>query len=133
MVLIGLVLLIAAGAVGVDIAAQNDIGLDIDAFGHTFATTVGGVLVTGVVIGLAGAVGVLLMTQGTSRLRRARRESRATSDERDRLAAAYVQEHQAAPHVSPDDADTVDLRDRVRAREEMRDERSAERGSVTTF
>jgi len=133
MALIGLVLLIAAAAVGVDIAAQNDISLDIDAFGQTFATTAGGVLVAGVVIGLVGALGLLLMTHGVSRRRRVRRESRMTTEERDRLAAAYVHEHEAAPHVSPDDADAIDLRDRVRAREERREDTTLDRDRITTF
>jgi hypothetical protein len=77
----------------------------------------------------------LLITQGTSRVRRVRRESKATVEERDRLAAAYVQEHQAGAHVSPDDADTdaVDLRDRVRAREEASSEGSIDRDRVSTF
>ena len=95
MVLIGVVLLIAAGAVGIDIAAENDAALTIDAFGRTFDTTVGGAIVTGIVIGLVAALALLLITQGTSRVRRVRRESKATVEERDRLAAAYIQEHQA--------------------------------------
>lgn len=142
MLLIGLVLLAAAAAVGIDIAAENNFTVDVDVFGHTFESSAAQIMVAGVVIGLVAALGLLLLVHGTTRMRRIRRETRATTAERDRLAAAYVQEHRTAPHVDPADVDgdEIDLRDRIRAREEARDDETEtrsdtryDRDHITTF
>ncbi len=105
MVLIGLVLLAAAAVFGIDIAAQNLASLDVDLFGQTFATTP------------AAVFGLMMVRDGTIRLRRRRATVRETAAERDRLAAAYVAEHQVEPER--DNRDDVDLRERPRDREQV--------------
>src|SRR5438067_9076086 len=55
MVLIGFVLVAAAAVVGIDVAAQNNFAVDMDAFGQVMSTTAAGVFVAGLVTGLAAA------------------------------------------------------------------------------
>ena len=121
MALIGLVLLAAAAAFGIDVAAQNFFDLDVEVFGRTFATSPSAVFVAGVVTGLVGVAGVFLLTDGIRRRRRIRGERRATVAERDRLAAAYEAEHPEVGRTPVRDADTVDIRDRDRVSERASD------------
>ena len=93
MALIGFVLIAAAAVVGVDLAAQNDFAVQIDAFGQMISTTAAGMFVAGVVIGLAAALGMMLFRDGFIRTRRARAEARETRLERERMATAYEREH----------------------------------------
>ena len=120
MVLIGFVLMAAAAVVGVDIAAQNDFAIDIDAFGHLFSTSASGVFVVGAVTGLAAAGGMLLFRDGLIRANRARSERHAVMAERERMAAAYAREHGIERREG--EPLEIDLRDR-----ELEPER------VTTF
>jgi uncharacterized membrane protein YciS (DUF1049 family) len=93
MALIGFALIAVAAVIGIDITAQNNFAVDIDAFGHLLSTTAAGVFVAGVVAGLAAAVGIMMFRDGLVRSRRTRAESRATAAERERMASAYAREH----------------------------------------
>jgi TRAP-type C4-dicarboxylate transport system permease large subunit len=119
MVLIGFVLIAAAGVVGIDVAAQNHFAIDVDAFGQMFSTSASAVFVAGVVTGLAACVGLMLFRDGFIRTRRARAEARQTRLERERMAAAYEREHGLERAGETRD---LDLR-----------ERDLDREHVTTF
>ena len=115
MVLIGFVLIAVAAVVGIDITAQNNFAVEIDAFGQILSTTAAGVFVAGLVTGLAAALGIMLFRDGFVRSRSARAESRASLAERDRMAAAYAREHGLDGRYG-DDRD-VDVTDRELDRE----------------
>src|SRR2546423_361615 len=103
MALIGLVLLAAAATFGIDLAAQNFVDIDIDAFGRTYGTNVSAVFVAGVVTGLVATIGTLMIVDGVRRRRRVRGEARQAAAERDRLAAAYAAEHPRPEPVAAHD------------------------------
>lgn len=118
MVLIGLVLLAAAAAFGIDIAAQNRFDIDVEVFGQTFASTPAAVFVAGAVTGMAAALAVFLLRDGMGRTRRRRATVRETTAERDRLAAAYAAEH-SEERADGRDRESIDVRDRDRDREHV--------------
>jgi uncharacterized membrane protein YedE/YeeE len=119
MLALGLILLIAAGGISVDIVLKNAASMDVSAFGQTISTTQGGLFVAGVVAGMVGVLGALMLTGGLARAGQRRAASRdleknleethgSTAQlkaERDRLAAE-VQGHRARQ------AETIDLTDR---------------------
>jgi uncharacterized membrane protein YedE/YeeE len=115
MLALGLILLIVAGGISVDIVLKNAASMDVSAFGQTISTTPGGLFVAGVVAGMVGVLGALMLTGGLARAgqrRAASRDLEATHGstaqlkaERDRLAAE-VQGHRARQ------AETIDLTDR---------------------
>ena len=115
MVLIGLALIAAAAVVGIDITAQNNFAVDIDAFGQLLSTSAAGVFVGGIVTGLVAAVGVMMLRDGLVRSRRTRAENKATVAERDRMAAAYAREHGLEGHHGENRE--LDLTDRELDRE----------------
>jgi len=124
MVLIGFALLAVAAVVGIDITAQNNFAIEIDAFGRILSTSASGIFVAGIVTGLAAAVGIMLMRDGLVRSRHARAQTKATVAERERMAAAYAREH--GLDGRRDD-------DRDRDREVDLTERDMDREHVTTF
>jgi flagellar biosynthesis/type III secretory pathway M-ring protein FliF/YscJ len=132
MALIGLLLIAAAAAVGIDIAAQNQFGIDIEAFNQVIATNASVVFIAGAVAGMAGALGVLLLVDGMARRRRLRAEKNEAIRERDRLASAYEAEHAEDRRSETVDStdESLDLRERERAR--VRD-RDGDREHITTF
>ena len=93
MVLIGFALIAVAAVVGIDITAQNNFAVEIDAFGRILSTTASGMFVAGIVTGLVAALGIMLLRDGLVRSRQARAHTKATVAERDRMAAAYAREH----------------------------------------
>ena len=116
MALIGFVLIGAAAVVGIDLAAQNDFAIEVDAFGQMISTTAGGMFVAGAVTGLAAALGMMLLRDGFIRTRRSRAVAREKVIERERMAAAYEREHGL---VHDDDERELDLRDRELDREHV--------------
>ncbi|HEX4821588.1 MAG TPA: hypothetical protein VFV00_15390 [Acidimicrobiales bacterium] len=120
MVLIGFVLIAAAAVIGIDITAQNNFAVEIDAFGQILSTTAAGMFVAGIVVGLAAAVGIMLMRDGMVRSRRARAQSKASIAERDRMAAAYAREHglEGRAREAREDGE-VDLTEREMDREHV--------------
>lgn len=131
MLIIGLVIIAAAAAVGIEITAMNNVSIDVDAFNQLYETSIAMVFVAGVVTALAAAVGVMLVRDGLVRSRRRRREAAEEDERRERHIAALEDEHaahrRAEVDTRTDAAAPVDLRDEV-ARDRDRD------GSrVTTF
>jgi hypothetical protein len=116
MAIIGFVLLAAAAVFGIEIAAMNDLTIDVDAFNQVYETSIAFLFVAGVITGLAGALGVMLIRDGLARRRRLRLEAREADELRERHIAQLEQEsaamHRDAVHANGDDG--VDLRDRDR-------------------
>lgn len=129
MVLIGFLLLAAAATVGIDVAMQNDAALNIDAFSQVFSTTPGGLFVAGAVAGIAASLGIIILRDGAVNRRANRLENRRLTNERDRLAAAYMQEH--SERVGENEE--IDLREREPANQYRRYERARSREGVTAF
>jgi hypothetical protein len=93
MVLIGLILLAAAVAAGVDVAVQNHAAtLTIQGAGQTATATPAEVLAGGVVCALVAVVGLLLIADGYRHRRRVRMEARTAVTQRDELAAQIDRE-----------------------------------------
>ena len=132
MVIIGLLLIAAAAAIGIEITAMNNVSIDIDAFNQVYGTTAAGVFVAGVVTALVAAIGVMLVRDGLVRRRRIRRERMVEEERHARHVAALEEEH-AALH-RPDGrerADTnIDLREQEAERERVEREREHH---VSTF
>ncbi len=95
MVIIGLLLLVAAGAVVIDVAVLNDQSINVDAFGSTFTTEIATVMVAGAIAALVGAVGVLMIVDGMRRRSRRRGEHRTAVHEQDRLSESLAEERAA--------------------------------------
>lgn len=129
MVIIGLVLIAAAAAVGIEITAMNNVSIDIDAFNQVYQTSASAVFVAGVVTALAAAIGIMLVRDGLSRRRRIHRERVEAEQRRERHIAALEDEHAATRRTATDtgerDGAHVDLRDES--------ERDREPDHVTTF
>jgi hypothetical protein len=106
MLIIGLILFGAAVAVGIDVAVINDAGVDVDAFGQMFSTTIGGAFVAGIVTAIVGCLGLLMISDGTARRRRLAHEAKAARMDR----------------VEHAERENVDLRDRPVTREVGPDE-----------
>ena len=116
MVIIGLVLIAAAAAVGIEITAMNNVSIDIDAFNQIYETSASALFVAGVVTALAGAIGVMLVRDGLVRRRRLHQE-RSLEEERHARHVAALEEEHAALHRRDGRADNIDLRDEEVARE----------------
>ena len=91
MVVLGLLLLLASGALTVGVVMQNTDAVSVAAFGQTATgLTIGGLFLAGVVIGAIAILGLTMILAGASR-RRARRiglkrQMRDVRDERETLA-----------------------------------------------
>jgi len=112
MLIIGLILFGAAVAVGLDVAAINNAGVDVEAFGRMFATTLGGAFVAGAVTAIVGCVGVLMITDGAARRRRLAHDAK--------MARTELAERDE--RIERTDRENVDLRDRPVTREVGADE-----------
>lgn len=97
MLILGVILIIAAVGVSLDVALKNTSALDVSAFGQTFSTNPGRLFVAAVAVGAVGVLGILLIAAGLGRARKRRatlkelRQTHGTTEqlqaERDRLAA----------------------------------------------
>jgi cytoskeletal protein RodZ len=99
MAVLGLLLLVSAVGLSLDIAIQNSSSISVDALGQTFTLSSGWLFMAGVITGAVGLLGLTLLFGGMARARRRRvalSESRDTSQElqadRDRLAAELAHE-----------------------------------------
>jgi len=128
MVIIGFVLLAAAAVFGIEIVAMNNVSIDVDAFNQVYETSLALVFVTGVVTGLAAALGLMLIRDGLARRRRRHHEAKQAEAHRERHIAALEEEHAAYRRTDGDgqDGEHRDLRDKVRDLDPDRDR-------VTTF
>src|SRR3954454_2722832 len=90
MIPLGLLLVIAAGVVGVAVALDNTDPTTVAAFGQSYDTTTTGVFLAGAVTGFVLMLGLALMTAAARRHRARRRvvrsEVRDAHSEREQLA-----------------------------------------------
>jgi hypothetical protein len=105
MAVLGLLLLVSAVGLGLDVVFQNTSSISVDALGQTFTLSSGRLFLAGVVTGAIGLLGATLLSDGMARARRRRAalaESRGASQElqadRDRLAAEL--DHERAGRTS---------------------------------
>jgi hypothetical protein len=105
MAVLGLLLLLSASGLSLDVAFQNTTSISVDALGQTFTISPGWLFVAGVITGAVGLLGVTLLVGGMARVRRRRvalAESRGTSQvlqaDRDRLTAEL--DHERAGRTS---------------------------------
>jgi uncharacterized membrane protein YciS (DUF1049 family) len=119
--IIGLLLLVAAVVVGIDIAAMNDQQVDLEAFNQVWTSSPAIAFVVGVVTALVGVLGLWLMFTGLRRSRVRGRERRAEMAERDRLADERRRELEAMSAAGQDDrtASSTEYVDSERDRERV--------------
>jgi hypothetical protein len=128
--ILGLLLLLAAGGLAVDVVLQNASSISVDAVGATFSISPGWLFVAGLATGAIAMLGVSLIVAGMARARR-RRSSLVNSRssvqdlqaERDRLAVQLERERAArtattagprrndGPAVHDDQSAVIDLAD----------------------
>lgn len=130
MAILGLLLLLAAGGLAVDVVVQNTSSISVEAVGTTFTMSPGWLFVVGLAAGVIGLLGVSLLAAGITRARRRRAalaESRNNLQdlqaERDRLAVELERQRAArtattvgprrhdGPAVDDDEAAVIDLAD----------------------
>jgi hypothetical protein len=94
MAVLGLLLVLCATGLTLDVGLQNTTSINVDAIGQTFTLSSGWLFVAAVITGVVGLLGVTMLLGGMARARRRRAaltESRGASEdlqtERDRLAA----------------------------------------------
>jgi hypothetical protein len=99
MAVLGLLLLLCATGLTLDVVFQNTSSINVDALGQTFTLSSGWLFVAAVVTGAVGLLGVTMLLGGMARARRRRAilaESRGSAHDlqtdRDRLAAQLDQE-----------------------------------------
>jgi hypothetical protein len=108
MAVLGLLLLLSAVGLSLDVVFQNTSSINVDALGQTFTLSSGWLFVAGVITGAVGLLGVTLLLGGMARARRRRvalAESRGSSQElqadRDRLAAELDHERAGRTSTAP--------------------------------
>lgn len=99
MAILGLLLLLAAGGLAVDMVVQNTSSISVDAVGQTFSLSPGWLFVAGAAAGAIALLGLSMLVGGMTRARRRRSTLRNTrssvqdlQDERDRLAVELERE-----------------------------------------
>src|SRR4051794_25801617 len=110
MTALGLAIMIVAGAVTLDVILENTRNTDASVVGQTISNVdLGGFFTAGVLVGIAGMIGLMLLLAGLARARRRRLERKELTrsyegtaahaetlqEERDRLAAELEQERSA--------------------------------------
>src|ERR1700724_2454197 len=106
MAVLGLLLILSAAGLGLDVVFENTSSIRVDTLGQTFTLSSGWLFVAGVITGAVGLLGVTLLFGGMARAARRRRvalaQSRGASEElkadRDRLAAEL--DHERAGRTS---------------------------------
>jgi hypothetical protein len=84
---LGLILLVAAGALTAAVVTSNTGAIDVDLWGVTISNlSLGVIFVAGMLTTLVGVAGIILMMGGLRRGRRLRRERRVLRRENERLA-----------------------------------------------
>lgn len=120
MIVLGLLLLIAAVAVGAAVAVANTAATSLEGFGYSLSgLTLGGIFLVGMALGALALLG-LLMLLGGARRRRAKRvaqrrevesvrsEQETLAEENARLQAELEQSRSVTPYPN-DAADRTDL------------------------
>jgi hypothetical protein len=108
MAVLGLLLLVSAVGLSLDVVFQNTASISVDTVGQTFTLSSGWLFVAGVITGAVGLLGVTLLVGGMTRARRRRHalaQSRGVSEElqadRDRLAAELDHERARRSSTTP--------------------------------
>ncbi len=108
MAVLGLLLLLSAVGLSLDVVFQNTSSISVDTLGQTFTLSSGWLFVAGVITGAVGLLGVTLLVGGMARARRSRvalAQSRGASEElqadRDRLAAELDHERAGRTSTTP--------------------------------
>ena len=111
MAILGLILLLAAGGLTLDVVVKNTSNINVNAVGQTFTLSPGWLFVAGVVAGAVGLLGVTMILGSVARAHRrpvvlaeARGTARDLEVERDQLAGDLYHER-AARTPTPDDVD----------------------------
>jgi len=112
MPILGLLLLLAAAGLTVDVVVENTSSIDVQAAGTTLSLSPGWLFVTGIAVGVVALAGLATFIVGVNRARRRRAEMVETRNsvetlqaERDRLAAEL--EGVRAGRNSADDREPV--------------------------
>jgi hypothetical protein len=85
LLLLGLVFIGAAAAVGIDVWQENNAHLTVQGFGHTFSQPPWVVIVVGAVCGALIILGLMMLMGGAASRRRLGAERRSALRDRDRL------------------------------------------------
>jgi hypothetical protein len=100
--ILGLLLLLAAAGLAVDVVVQNTSSISVEAVGATFSISPGWLFVAGLATGAIGLVGVSLLVAGITRARRrgatlaeTRTSLQHLQAERDRLAVELERQRAA--------------------------------------
>jgi hypothetical protein len=96
-VLIGLLLIGAAGVFTADVFVENAHAVDVDVLGHTFTAAPGWIVVAGIVALATFMIGARLCVVGTRRARRRRsllRSAESAARERDQLTQQLAVERE---------------------------------------
>jgi hypothetical protein len=108
MAVLGLILLLAAGGLTLDVVLQNSRSVNVNALGQTFALSPGWVFVAGVVAGAVALLAVTMIAGGLGRSHRrrgalaeARNSAQVLQAERDQLAGDLY--HERASRISTAD------------------------------
>lgn len=122
MIVLGLLLLLASGALAVEVVMSNTGPATVEAFGYTLSNiTLSGLFLAGAATGLLVMLGVMLLLAGTSRTRSRRvtaRHVRSTRRENEHLQeenAALRARLDGDPYPSDTEADDADVSDSVRS------------------
>ena len=118
MPILGLLLVLAAAGLAVDVVAMNTAPINVDAVGTSLSLSPGWLFVAGIAAGVVAVAGLGLATVGLKRMRRRRTEMvesrRSVEDlraERDRLAVELERERERAGRTpTPADIDVSDER-----------------------
>ena len=130
MAILGLLLLLSAAGLSVDVVVQNTSSISVDAVGQTFDLSPGWLFVAGMATGVIAMLGVSMLVAGMARAKRRRSalvNSRSSVEdlqaERDRLAVQLERERAArtastdgprrhdGPAAHDDKAEVIDLAD----------------------
>jgi hypothetical protein len=108
MAVLGLLLLLSAVGLSLDVIFQNTSSIRVDTLGQTFTLSSGWLFVAGVITGAVGLLGVAMLFGGMARARRRRvalAQSRGASEElqadRDHLAAELDRERARRTSTTP--------------------------------
>ncbi len=121
MVILGLLLLLSAAGLAVDMAMQNTSSISVDAVGQTFSLCPGWLFVAGIAAGAIALLPMVKVSAGVARRRRRRAalvESKTSLEglqaERDRLAVQLERERAgrtSTPAVGDRESAVIDLAD----------------------
>jgi hypothetical protein len=123
MAILGLLLLLSAAGLTLDVAFQNTSSINVDALGQTLTLSPGWLFVAGVITGAVALVGVTMLLGGMRQARRrraaltqSRKDSRELQADRDRLEAELDRERAGrAATTSVDGAAVTDRQEPVAA------------------